>query len=643
MRVGINLKLFAVFLGLLLLMGLAIMATFLTLNAQKSDGVVINLAGKQRMLSQKMTKEALGVSQDIEKVESLKKTSALFDKTLKGLISGDSGLGLPPTKAPHILTQLNAISGIWKGFKKNLDVVAANAYDRNVSLAYINSNNVDLLKKLNEAVLLMERAKLPAKVINLAGRQRMLSQKMTKEALLLSQGKLDKKVLSATLNSFDRTHKALLRGNRKLGVEAIKEKAIRAKLGEVETLWGAFKESVESVVEGSAVINSAINYLKNNNLKLLKNMNAAVGMYEKEATKGVGRLKTMQLVFLLLAVIAAVGGSIILSRLIVSPLVKVAEFAKQFGDGDLTANLQITSKDEIGDMATSLADMAKNLREIISNIMESSNSIASASEEISSTTEQLAAGTDNQYRQTGEVASAMEEMATSVQGTFTNAERSLKVSKKTSETASQGGEIISRTMSGMARIEQSVSDSAAKIQRLGERSKHIGQIVEVIKEIAAQTNLLALNAAIEASRAGEHGRGFEVVAEEIRKLAEKSADSTLQITEIVGEIQSETSFAVDSMSDVTREVEEGTTLSNDTGEALGEIIRQVKETVNSIEMVTEASRQQAAVSDEVAASMESISSVVKESAASAEEIANTAQELARLGDDLRRITERFKV
>lgn len=389
------------------------------------------------------------------------------------------------------------------------------------------------------------------------------------------------------------------------------------------------------------MITGKINLLKEVEDRLSTDLKSKASVLKKQAWT----VLVQYLVVTVCAILFAIIVSFFINNGITRPIVLQRESMEELasGEGDLTLRLDVSGKDEVAEAAVAFNNFMDGLQEMIRDIKDASNSIASASEQISSSTEELAAGADNQSRQSNEVAAAIEEMASSVQATFSNAQKSLEVSRNTAETASKGGEIVSNTMGGMSRIEHAVSESGDKVKKLGERSIQIGKIVGVIKEIAAQTNLLALNAAIEASRAGEHGRGFEVVAEEIRKLAEKSADSTLQITEIVEEIQSDTSLTVASMNEVTREVEEGTKLSNDTGDSLQDIIKQVKGTVDSIEMVAEASKQQASVSDEVAASVESIASITRETAAGSEEIAQTAQELARLGDNLKRLTERFKI
>lgn len=406
-------------------------------------------------------------------------------------------------------------------------------------------------------------------------------------------------------------------------------KAYRISQSEGNVVMSEFDAAVEDIEKQMETVEEAAMVISTQKL-------AASEAAASRALKAVASISVV-------AIIVGLILGIVLSGSITRPVTALANATELMAEGDLTQKVNVATSDEVGEMAHSFNQMSARLSEMMREIRDSANNLASASEQISSATEELAAGADNQSRQASEVATAMEEMASSVQGTFTNAEKSLEISKKTSETATKGGDIISQTMAGMSRIEKAVSDSAQKVHSLGGRSKEIGKIVEVIKDIAAQTNLLALNAAIEANRAGEHGRGFEVVAEEIRKLAEKSAGSTLQITEIIEEIQSETESAVDSMSSVTKEVETGTELSNETGDSLKEIIRQVQDTLASIELVAETSKQQASVSDQVAASMESISTIVKESAASSEEIAQTAQELARLGDNLQRLTERFSI
>ncbi|MEK7850259.1 MAG: methyl-accepting chemotaxis protein, partial [Deltaproteobacteria bacterium] len=284
------------------------------------------------------------------------------------------------------------------------------------------------------------------------------------------------------------------------------------------------------------------------------------------------------------------------------------------GRGDLTVRLKVEGRDEIAETSASFNRFIQGLHEMIRQVNSNSMQLSSASEQISSATEEMAAGADSQSRQTAETAGAMEEMASSVHLVFENSKKSLNAVGKAAGEAEEGGKVVQKTMAGMSKIEISVKESAHKVKELGARSKEIGKIVGVINAIAAQTNLLALNAAIEAARAGEHGRGFEVVAEEIRKLAEQSAQSTVQISDIVEVIQAETLLAADSMGSVMNEVETGARLSDMTGEAFDKIIASIRETADMIKDMAEASKQQATVSDQVAKSVESISSTTKETA-----------------------------
>lgn len=265
-------------------------------------GVVLNLSGKQRMLSQKMTKEVLLIALDVDKPANLKNlaaTSALFDSTLNGLRSGDSSLGLPATESSRILKQLDKIDTIWAGFYPELkQVVAANAVSAE-QLTAIAANNLPLLKQMNKAVGLYEKdarkngmksAGGLATTINLAGKQRMLTQKMSKELMLIALGvdvENNKLSLLESYSLFDQTLKGLLDGNENLGLPGTTQAHIREQLVTVGGLWKTFKPLMESGADPqqTAVPADTLKKVAAQNLPLLKAMNKAVKMYEKEAAQ----------------------------------------------------------------------------------------------------------------------------------------------------------------------------------------------------------------------------------------------------------------------------------------------------------------------------------------------------------------------
>ncbi|HDY68153.1 MAG: type IV pili methyl-accepting chemotaxis transducer N-terminal domain-containing protein [Candidatus Scalindua sediminis] len=434
------------------------------LEKKASDRVKINLAGKQRMLTQKMSKEAIALSQGIGSKKILEETANLFDKTLKGLIAGNEELKLSQTKDPKVISQLNNVQELWKEFRVNVDAVLANPAGAAAALSYINENNIKLLKESHKVVMLLESNAFDSKTINLAGKQRMLSQKMVKETLGLAQGTESSDTLKSTSDLFDKTLKGLISGDSELGLSTMADDAILAQLTSVQTLWKSFSENVNTVLKLAPETNNALAYINGNNVELLKEMNNAVGMYEKQSAQKAAILSWANIIVVIITVITVVVAWLTM----VKPLVKT-------------------------------------LRGIVDNL-----SNGAASGQISASSQSLAQGTSEQASSIEETSASMEEMESVTRQNARNAEEVAKLVDMCSVSAENGNKAVVEMNSSMGEINESI--------------KKIAEITKVIDGIAFQTNLLALNAAVETARAGEHGKGVAVVAaEEIRNLAQRSA------------------------------------------------------------------------------------------------------------------------
>ncbi len=239
----------------------------------------------------------------------------------------------------------------------------------------------------------------------------------------------------------------------------------------------------------------------------------------------------------------------------------------KFAGGDLNVFLKVEKNDEIGRLFSGFNKAVNNIREMIINITQAVTATASAANEISSSTEEMASGIDEQSQQTTEVARSVEEMTKTIMETSRNSSAASDAAKNAGSIAKEGGQVVNETITGMISISDVVKKSAETIQALGKSSEQIGEIIQVINDIADQTNLLAFNAAIEAARAGEQGRGFAVVADEVRKLAESTTKATKEIANMIKQIQKETGGAVQAMNEGTKEVEKGKTIANKAGES----------------------------------------------------------------------------
>ena len=351
-------------------------------------------------------------------------------------------------------------------------------------------------------------------------------------------------------------------------------------------------------------------------------------------------------IFLALLAAVAIGTAIAMyvGRKVSGGTRAVLDRAQAIARGDLTGSrVDIDSEDELGDIAAAIGQMETSLRSTLDAILASTERLASASEEISASANEQASGADMQRNQTGQVATAMQEMSATVLEISGNSSKAAEAARKASDTARQGGKIVEDTLGKMRGIARSVEETAKKVHGLGTRSDQIGQIIGVIDDIADQTNLLALNAAIEAARAGEQGRGFAVVADEVRKLAERTSKATKEIAAMIQSIQGETKSAVEAMEAGTKQVEAGVATTQEAGNSLGAIIESAEQVGEMVTHIATAATEQSAATEEVNANLEQIAKITAETAEGAQQSAKACHDLSSLALDLQNLVGRFQL
>jgi methyl-accepting chemotaxis protein len=312
-------------------------------------------------------------------------------------------------------------------------------------------------------------------------------------------------------------------------------------------------------------------------------------------------------------------------------------------NADLNSRFNTDRADEIGDLQKAFDGFVEQIKITLLQVSESSSAVASASTQISSSTEELAAGAQEQSSQTSEVATAVEEMTKTLSETTENVRKVANGAKEAKDSARKGGEVVDQTVKGMKRIAEVVNQSAEQVKILGASSDKIGEIIGVIDDIADQTNLLALNAAIEAARAGEQGRGFAVVADEVRKLAERTSKATKEIAGMIRQIQTDTNQAVSSMEKGTEEVGNGIVLAEQAGSMLNNIVENAQSVADMVGQIAAASEQQSSASEQISRNVEGISSVTQESASGTQQIARTAEDLNKLTEHLQELLAKFNL
>ena len=317
-------------------------------------------------------------------------------------------------------------------------------------------------------------------------------------------------------------------------------------------------------------------------------------------------------------------------------LAKVAE-------GDLNATVPFKRNDELGEMALSLDDTTAHLKSIVEGVKQAADKAALSSANLSHQLEQVISRGHTRNERVTHVAAAMEEISVANTEVAHSASSTGEAVHRNEEYARQGDANMAKNRAVMEKVVATANDSANTVGKLNESIQKIGQITTVIKEIADQTNLLALNAAIEAARAGEQGRGFAVVADEVRKLAERTSSSTTEISGVVDSIRAETEAAVSSMSEVEREVQEGAEYSRLTGDALKQIVESANQVSSMVGHIINSTKEQSSATEEVARNMEDISALTEENAANIAQVGHAAEEVSHIAAELQQLVGKFRV
>jgi methyl-accepting chemotaxis protein len=348
-------------------------------------------------------------------------------------------------------------------------------------------------------------------------------------------------------------------------------------------------------------------------------------------------------VLVILGALLAVGLGVFISRTITVPLARAVQVANRLAAGDLSAELAVDSKDEIGELMGALNNMVLSLRQLVAQTVQISSGIASASAQLHATSEQIATGAEEVAAQVGSVATASEQMSATSSDIARNCTAAADASQQSTDSATAGAAIVQQTIVGMAVIADRVRATSLTVAALGTSSEAIGEIVGTIEDIADQTNLLALNAAIEAARAGDQGRGFAVVADEVRNLAERTTKATREIAGMIKAIQKETGAAVRAMDEGVREVEKGSAAALRSGQALDDILLRINEAALQVSQIATAAEEQTATTGEVTSNIQQITEVVVQTAKGAEETASAAAQLAGQAGELQALVGQFRL
>lgn len=613
--------------------------------------------GELRLLSQTISRQATEAtaSGSPEAMKELVASRQLFAKNIKNVenIYGTSS------------KEYKKVASLWKSLAYDIDLISSQQdvinqlYNMNIS---ISDSIPEIQAEYNLMVDKMVREKVSSNQVVVAKNQVFIAERILRSINSVFVGTENSENsahdFSVDIETFGVYLDAQLNGNAELGVAKVDSPEVRESLEGIKTEYDkVLKSAATSVLKHT---NQIVN-VRQSSSEIFSQSDAmltALGDLSDQTQYG---WQAFALVALLTLSLLGLIGSVLklLSLRSKADKLRVATLQEEYdrnqnailrlldeiadlADGDLRSYATV-SEDFTGAIADSINFAIDQLRDLVSRIHETSQEVARYTQDTQSITNQLAEASEHQAQEIAGASTAMNEMALSIDQVSANASESANVAQRSVSIASNGAQVVNRSIEGMDTIREQIQETSKRIKRLGESSQEIGNIVSLINDIADQTNILALNAAIQASMAGEAGRGFAVVADEVQRLAERSASATKQIETLVKTIQTDTNEAVISMEQTTTEVVRGANLAKDAGIALDEIQKVSGDLANLIASISDAAKLQSASASHIAATMTVVQEITSQTTTATFDTARSVSELANMSESLRESVTDFKL
>ena len=626
----------------------------------------VTASSEMQMLSQQIAKSAqLALRGNGPAFVELKSGRDQFASLLLALDEGGDidGSRVPPVPAA-LRPQLEALSAAWQKTERNTAQLLGQRQDLvalNSAVATIGKDSAELLELSEQIASELQAAATDPVSLGAASRNMMLTQRIAKNAsALLVDDAIDPEVAFILGRDIDALRKQI----DTLAASA-PNSDVRSQLGALASaaaptfdaasaILGNIQKTVQAKQAGSRIFGDSVPLLERSTELTAGLKQLYAGFTRMHALIAAGALASI----LALAAMARAYRSGVAARraeserqrqeaesernLTQQAILRLMNEMGDLADGDLTVRATVT-EDITGAIADSVNYTVEELSVLVRRINDAATRVTTATESAQRTSRELLDATERQSREIEEAGTTVQRMAQSMTDSSERALQSAQVARRSLEAARKGAGAVENTIRGMNGIRSQIQETSKRIKRLGESSQEIGEIVELISDITEQTNVLALNAAIQAATAGEAGRGFTVVAEEVQRLAERSAEATKQIAAIVKTIQTDTQDAVGAMENATRDVVEGALLSDAAGQALSEIDQVSLEAAHLIERISTDTQEQAATAGRVAATMKDILTVTEQTTFGTQQTAVSIGQLTDLAVELKGSVSGFKV